>query len=265
MTDYPAPNPVTNLTAQWHQYPTSSAMQPGVLLSWQAPVIASGNGTVGAYYVYVLLENETTNIIESVLFKTVRKRAQRNPSQINSYSVSVPEPQIFFPFSWTMPNSYKWPNAPLSSPSVANSYSFQVRAFLAEANDVGGAPTGVTVYAPAINSQVLPSHLNPRFAITADKNVATIEQDSYEDVSNCVEMVLNTPKGWRSAQPAFGVDDPTFTNVDPNILKNDIEQWEPRAVTNVSIDNDDAGLTGSPAGVDQANVKISILDINYTA
>ena len=148
---------------------------------------------------------------------------------------------------------------------MAGSYSFQVCAFLAEANDVGSAPTGVTVYAPAVNSQVLPSHLDPRFAITATQNAATIQQDSYEDVATCVEMVLNTPKNWRSALPDFGVDDPTFTNVDANILKADVEQWEPRAITNVSINNDDGGNTGSPAGVDQANVKISIIDINYTA
>jgi phage baseplate assembly protein W len=92
-----------------------------------------------------------------------------------------------------------------------------------------------------------------------------MEQDSYEDVANCVEMVLSTPKGLRSALSSFGIDDPTFTQVDPNVLRADLQDWEPRAMVEIDIFNDDSGSTGDSAGAVNANVNISITDINYTA
>ena len=259
---YTAPGPVTNLTAQWHQTASSTSLQPGVQLSWTAPVLADKNTSIGGYYVYILLKNVSTGSVDPVLFTSVRKRAVKDPTQINSYSVGEPPTTVFFPFSWSAPSAYTDPINPLSS---RDSYSFHVVAFLAQSNDAQSDSTGVTIYRPNQQMFNLPSHFNPRFTLASSGQVVTMEQDSYQDVANCVEMVLNTPKNLRSALPEFGIDDPTFTQVDPNALRADLQDWEPRAVIDISIFNDDSGLTGDSVGAVNANVQILITDINYTA
>ena len=255
---YTAPGPVTNLTAQWHETASSANLQPGVQLSWTAPVLSGSTISIGGYYVYVLLKNIFTGTIDPVLFTSVRKIAVKDAKQINAYSVSGPATTTFFPFSW-VPNSSSYKN------NNADSYSFHVVAFLTQSNDAQSDPVGVTIYRPNQQAHLLACHFNPRFTIASSGEVTTIEQDSYQDVANCVEMVLNTSKGLRSALPGFGIDDPTFTQVDPNVLRADLQDWEPRAMVDIDIFNDDSGSTGDSVGAVNANVKISITDINYTA
>ena len=256
---YTAPGPVTNLTAQWHQTASSTSLQPGVQLSWIAPVLTDKTTSIGGYYVYVLLKNNSTGSVDPVLFTSVRKRAVKDPKQINSYSVSAPPTTVFFPFSWVA-NSSVYTNDP-----NADSYSFHVVVFLAQSNYAQSTSVGVTIYRPNQELYNLPAHFLPRFTLASSGQVATIQQDSYEDVANCVEMVLNTPRGFRSALPEFGIDDPTFTQVDPNTLRADLQDWEPRAIVDINIVNDDSGATGDSVGAVNANVNISITDINYTA
>lgn len=59
-----------------------------------------------------------------------------------------------------------------------------------------------------------------------------VDQDSDEDILQCVETVLRTPAGSRDEVPEFGMDDPTFTT-DPSQVEADalaaIREWEPRA------------------------------------
>lgn len=38
-----------------------------------------------------------------------------------------------------------------------------------------------------------------------------VDQDSIEDITNCVEAVIRTFKGARIELPDFGIDDPTFS------------------------------------------------------
>lgn len=256
---YPAPNPVTNLTGTWHLSAQSSQLQPGVALSWTAPVLANGNGTIGGYNVYVLLQNVSTGTIDPVFYKSVRKKATRDATKINAFAINAPETSIFFPFSWV-------PASKLYSVDPNNfSFSFHVVAFLAEENEEVSTPTGITVYRPNQENQILPAHFNPRFQITSSGDVATFEQDSYEDVASCVEMVVSTLKETRSALPEFGVDDPTFTDVNVNLLKADLTTWEPRAITDVSVNMDDSGLAGDQTGAVEASVSVRIIDIDYTA
>lgn len=76
-------------------------------------------------------------------------------------------------------------------------------------------------------------HLGLPFRLSGS-SFAVTEQDSSEEVSDCVEAVLRTPQGSRIDVPAFGRPDDTFAqlgkaapNAEPYLAA--IEEWEPRA------------------------------------
>jgi phage baseplate assembly protein W len=60
----------------------------------------------------------------------------------------------------------------------------------------------------------------------------TVEQDSYEDVANCVETIIRTPLGFRANTPNFGLPNVLF-DVQP-IVTDDVTAMiaaqEPRSV-----------------------------------
>ena len=55
-------------------------------------------------------------------------------------------------------------------------------------------------------------HFPAHFAFTAD-GVATVEQDSPEDVAACVFRTAVCPIGWREDTPEFGIRSPLFKTV----------------------------------------------------
>lgn len=63
-------------------------------------------------------------------------------------------------------------------------------------------------------------------------HVAVTEQDSIDEIGDCVLAVLSCPLGYRVELPDFGVADPTFStpSVDLDSLRESVELWEPRAV-----------------------------------
>lgn len=65
-------------------------------------------------------------------------------------------------------------------------------------------------------------------------NAVELEQDTLDEITNCVEVVVRTDIGALPDLPEMGITDPTFkriTNV--NQLSREINTWEPRA--NVQI------------------------------
>jgi hypothetical protein len=62
---------------------------------------------------------------------------------------------------------------------------------------------------------------------------AVVEQDTSEDITNCVEAILRTPQGFRvyDNRAEFGIEDPTFElqPVDIELMKNTVVAQEPRA------------------------------------
>jgi hypothetical protein len=268
MTNYTNPNPVTSLVAQWQEAPDTSNVKSGINLSWVAPTVTSG--TIGGYFVYVLMYNKTTEAIDAVPFVTLKKSIKRDLTTLNSFSVDVPPTTTFFPFSWVAPLNTINSQAIYSFPNE-NSYSFQVVVFLLENDNVKSNVTSVTVYKPPVDDQKIPLHLNPRFSIsTGDTGLdgngvaATFPQDTYEEVASCVEMLLNTPKRYRSVVPEYGVVDPTFSTVDTNILKADLHRWEPRAEVDISIVMDDSNSSSAGIGMAEAKVNINIVSIKQT-
>lgn len=62
------------------------------------------------------------------------------------------------------------------------------------------------------------------------RRLATVEQDSIEDVQQNVRAYLATARGERPLSPDFGLDDPTFgPGVDPAVLAAAIMEAEERA------------------------------------
>lgn len=64
------------------------------------------------------------------------------------------------------------------------------------------------------------------------KRFATVEQDSIEEVEQCVEAVVRTPLGHRDIAPEFGIPDQAF-DVNPQALHDAIDECEPRADTTI--------------------------------
>lgn len=76
----------------------------------------------------------------------------------------------------------------------------------------------------------------PHFAVpfrAENGSVAQVEQDSVEDIEDCVEAVLRTPEGSRVEVPDFGIPDATFEQLGPDLSAKTylaaVDEWEPRA------------------------------------
>lgn len=61
---------------------------------------------------------------------------------------------------------------------------------------------------------------------------SVVEQDSDEEIRQCVEMILRTQVGSRIEMPEFGIEDLAFSrstdHIEEEVLRA-VEEWEPRA------------------------------------
>ena len=108
-----------------------------------------------------------------------------------------------------------------------------------------GGPAPVTPPGPAIPEPVGP--LPPRAASPevphlrwplrlAAGQLLTIEQDTIDDVEQCVHVLLTTPLGTRPLAPDVGTVDPAFTGADPADIQDRLADSEPRAQVTVTVD-----------------------------
>ncbi len=60
---------------------------------------------------------------------------------------------------------------------------------------------------------------------------AVSEQDSLDEIADCVLVTILCPLGFRVELPEFGLNDPTFSTpgTDLEQLRSTVEFWEPRA------------------------------------
>jgi phage baseplate assembly protein W len=79
----------------------------------------------------------------------------------------------------------------------------------------------------------------------AGTSFAVTEQDSPEEIGDCVESILRTPEGSRIDVPAFGRPDDTFTQLgsagpsaEPYVSA--VEEWEPRSTATGTAEVEDA-------------------------
>lgn len=87
-----------------------------------------------------------------------------------------------------------------------------------------------------------PQHLAYPLRLLADGTFETVEQDTLDDVRQCVQVLLNTPVGVRPLAPQVGIPDYTFQGVDPDELQELLEDQEDRAV--ITITTSDPAQTG---------------------
>ena len=84
-------------------------------------------------------------------------------------------------------------------------------------------------------------HLAWPLRLAASGSLAIVEQDTIDDVRQCVHVLLNTPLGARLLAPEVGVEDPTFTTgIDAQALAALLEDQEDRARVHITA----AGPTG---------------------
>jgi phage baseplate assembly protein W len=74
---------------------------------------------------------------------------------------------------------------------------------------------------------------------------AVSEQDSAEEIADCVEAILRTPEGSRIDVPGFGRPDGTFAQLGATAPSSEpylaaVEEWEPRAVVSGTAEVEDA-------------------------
>lgn len=65
--------------------------------------------------------------------------------------------------------------------------------------------------------------------VSATGRMVTVEQDSPAGLRQRVALLLDTRPGERRSVPEFGMDDPLFTGVDPQVLAASVARWEPGA------------------------------------
>lgn len=83
-------------------------------------------------------------------------------------------------------------------------------------------------------------HLAWPLRLGQDGHLAVVEQDTRQDVVQCVRVLLNTPVGYRLLSPEVGVDDPTFSiGIDAAAVEQTLRRDEPRADVAVSADEVD--------------------------
>lgn len=65
---------------------------------------------------------------------------------------------------------------------------------------------------------------------TGDRAAAVVEQQSADEVADCVLRIAHTPRGFREELPDFGITDPTFSQVPVDVerMTEEIREWEPR-------------------------------------
>lgn len=97
-------------------------------------------------------------------------------------------------------------------------------------------------------------HISFPFRWGADGHAAELEQDTEDEIVNCIDLIASVSVGSLQDQPDFGITDPTFVvRPDAILIKHEIETWETRAT--VTIDFTNSGQDGSELDM-EISVKI---------
>lgn len=81
--------------------------------------------------------------------------------------------------------------------------------------------------------------VNPHFAIPfrlrGASGAVVTEQDTEEEILDCVETIVRYNVGHRPEKPDFGIPDPTFSHPSPDIgkIRDSVNTWEPRLTMDI--------------------------------
>jgi phage baseplate assembly protein W len=102
---------------------------------------------------------------------------------------------------------------------------------------------------PKIQNNIGSSHFTNNFGLDEYGQFKVNPQDSYEEISDSVAMLLGTVLGQRTAVPNYGVQDLPLHQIDTRIIQAAIEGWEPRARANISVTYDDNNNASVQVGI----------------
>jgi len=199
---------ITGLTAAW-------VPNKGIQLEWTA---ADDATTESSYIVYVLTNTNKTVPTWSPI-GNLQANVTRTISQ-TFYSLSAPLTSFFF----------KFPTNPLGS------YAFRIVHI--DSTGAQSPSTTVSVYQQQIFPPFTPPHLQNQIAIDSYGQFLTNAQDTYEDVSSNVAMLLGTIIGQRPQVSQYGIEDLPLTQVNSLAVQGSINKWEPRANASVTVKYD---------------------------
>lgn len=102
----------------------------------------------------------------------------------------------------------------------------------------------------------MPDHFSIPFEYDLTGSAAVLQQDTIEEVSQCVRVLLSTPTGTRVEQFDYGIPDPTFTDEAHMVaqITSAVGRWEPRAAgIEVAVTNQADGTTAITARIPEEN------------
>lgn len=208
--------PITNLNAVWNT-------DVGVTVTWTA---AADVTSASKYLVYVLDPNYA--IPDWALWKTIYPTPVKIPGQ-TSYTLSAPGTTYIFP--WSDLISFGRNNVPPLS------VSFKIVHI--DASKALSDSTSITTYPPSIRNIIGAPHLQNYFNFDSFGQALINSQDSYEEISDSVSMLLGTSFGQRVAVPAYGIEEMPLTTINTSLIEVSIKQWESRAIPLVTVTYDE--------------------------
>lgn len=78
-------------------------------------------------------------------------------------------------------------------------------------------------------------HFALPFRLDATGRFATVDQDSPEELAQCVAVCLTTPEGSRVEVPDYGSPRTDFNVPPPETIAAAVREWEPRVDIDVSV------------------------------
>jgi phage baseplate assembly protein W len=88
----------------------------------------------------------------------------------------------------------------------------------------------------------MPNFVSPHFAVPFrfgnSGHAECVEQDSHDDVYQCVQAIVRTVRGQRLELPDFGINDTVMQEGGPDVsdISGAIEQYEDRASYVIDVD-----------------------------
>lgn len=213
-------NPVTNLTAKW-------VNGVGIQLDWDEPTDISSSSK---YEIYVLESVQSIagmNTLSYVLFSVLKPVVVR---QGGSYVLQAPTSSALF--AWASVLALTTTNTP--PPSV----TLQIAHIASDETE--SDPVTVTAYPPQIFQYAQAPHLQNNFSLDPTYGFFAInEQDSYDEISSCVSMILGSVPGGRYLSPNFGIPDMPLNELNAVEIQRIVNTWEPRASARIQLNYDD--------------------------
>lgn len=226
-------DPITNLAANW-------VPSVGVQLSWTA----ADDVTADSSYLLAVAVAPNPSWTPAGRFDPVALKAPG----ASRYSRVAPVTQYTFPWTAMVALGMNAAGLPTNLPPL--SISFQIVHL--DASGVLSDPLTVVSCPPAVNPSAGLPHLPNVLTLDSFGQFITTDQDSFEEIANCVEVIVGTDLGQRTALPSFGVEDLAFAGQDAAKarVRQAIGDWEPRA--------DDATINVSVSDSGLANVSVHI-------